>query len=57
MYYQTSISLYSGKVTRSIIEYIKGIMRKTVMIAKKERAILRHADFLYDTVSLNEWNA
>lgn len=51
------ISLYSGKVTRSIIEYIKGIMRKTVMIAKKERAILRHADFLYDTVSLNEWNA
>lgn len=49
------IALYSGKVTRSIIAYIKGIMRKTVVAARKERAILRHEDFLMDKSSLIDW--
>lgn len=49
------IALYSGKVTRCIIAYIKGIMRKVVAIQRKERAILSHVDYLIDKASLIDW--
>lgn len=49
------VALYALKVTKGIVPYIKGIMRKRVAIQKKERAMFLYNDFLYDKISLNDW--
>lgn len=48
-------ALYEFRITRGIIAYIKGIMRKVVAVQRKERAMLVHEDFILDTRSLEEW--
>lgn len=49
------VNLYSNMVTRGIISYIKGIMRKTSAIERKESYSLVHNEMLYDKVSLSNW--
>ena len=48
-------ALYEFRITRSIIAYIKGIMRKVVAAQRKERAMLAHEDFILDKQTLEEW--
>lgn len=49
------VAICGNMVTRGIITYIKGIMRKLVAVQRKERAMLLHDNFLYDKISLNDW--
>lgn len=49
------VNLYNNMVTRGIISYVKGIMRKTAAIERKEAYSLVHSELLYDKISLNDW--
>ena len=49
------MALYECRVSRGIIQYIKGIMRKRAAVQRKERATLLHHDFLFDIDSVTSW--
>ena len=49
------MALYESRVTRGIITYIKGIMRKVVAVRRKERTMLAHEDFIFDKQTLEDW--
>lgn len=49
------MALYEFRVTRGIIAYIRGIMRKVVAMQRKERAMLAHEDFILDKQTSEEW--
>ena len=45
------MALYEGRVTRGILAYFRGIMRKRVVAERKQRAQFRTADYLLDNAT------